>query len=102
MIGKKINYLTVLKEAVKDKWGGKRYLCECECGNKRIKRSSDLKQGKVKSCGCKRGWLKGKSRVDKGLYIYSHLTSEVRETSTDEPMKSGYNYKKGYNFKVNI
>lgn len=28
------------------------WLCECECGNKRIVRGQDLRTGKSKSCGC--------------------------------------------------
>ena len=50
--GDKYNFLTVLKE------NGKLHRsiaweCKCDCGNLVKLRSSDLKKGYVKSCGCK-------------------------------------------------
>src|SRR5690625_2253150 len=32
----------------------KKWLCKCDCGSKKYIRSSDLRHGKVVSCGCKR------------------------------------------------
>lgn len=32
----------------------KQWLCECECGTRRVVRSSNLKSGKSRSCGCVR------------------------------------------------
>ena len=34
-----------------DKYG-KRFLCQCDCGNTTKQQYADLKSGKVKSCGC--------------------------------------------------
>lgn len=51
LIGKKFNRLTVIEydHSVK---GHKYYKCQCECGNTRVVLSSNLKNGRVKSCGC--------------------------------------------------
>jgi hypothetical protein len=51
----KYNRLTVLSKepSIKDKWGTRTVVkCECECGNIKNYRLSDLKSGKTKSCGC--------------------------------------------------
>jgi hypothetical protein len=42
------------------------WLCECECGNTKSIRSSDLTGGKVRSCGCKHQALKGASLTRHG------------------------------------
>lgn len=48
--------LTVLKKATLDKDrrrnSGSRWHCDCECGNKTISDSYDLRKGITKSCGC--------------------------------------------------
>ena len=56
LTGNKYGMLTVIKEAERDK-NGRRWLCECECGNKKIILGKNLKKGNTKSCGC----LKAKS-----------------------------------------
>ena len=42
------------------------WLCQCECGNFKIARAINLKNGKVKSCGCLR--QNGKQISNKKLY----------------------------------
>lgn len=56
LVGRKFKRLTVLEQAEDyvDK-KGKHYaqwLCECDCGNKIITRTCNLKKGNTKSCGC--------------------------------------------------
>lgn len=51
LTGNKYGMLTVIKEAERDK-NGRRWLCECECGNKKIILGKNLKKGNTKSCGC--------------------------------------------------
>lgn len=48
--GNKYGFLTV-KELTKDKNGRTAWLCECDCGNTKIVRGSDLRSGKITSCG---------------------------------------------------
>lgn len=53
LIGQKFNYLTVIEllpERAKNRQ--KIYKCQCDCGNYTNVRSSDLKTGNTKSCGC--------------------------------------------------
>ncbi len=45
--GKKSGRLTVLSYA-----GAQRWLCECECGNRKITWGRCIRDGSVKSCGC--------------------------------------------------
>jgi hypothetical protein len=51
----KYNRLTLIQELepIKYKTQTKRqFLCECECGNKKVVLLQHLKSGKIKSCGC--------------------------------------------------
>ena len=54
MVGKTFNYLTVIK--VSDIRIGNKlsFECICKCGNIKITSGKYLRQGKVKSCGCKK------------------------------------------------
>lgn len=53
MIGQKFNRLTILSQALPTPGNrGRRWVCECECGNKTIVRNDSLKNGRSKSCGC--------------------------------------------------
>lgn len=49
--GQKFGRLTVLSQ-VKSNSSGRRWLCQCECGNKTEVLTSNLTSGQVKSCGC--------------------------------------------------
>jgi len=58
-IGDKYNKLTVLTELEKSKNSYvKNWLCVCDCGKEKIINDSNLKSGRVKSCGCIRKELK--------------------------------------------
>ena len=48
--GNKYGFLTV-QELTKDKNGRTAWLCKCDCGNTKIVRGSDLRTGKITSCG---------------------------------------------------
>ncbi len=50
LIGQKFGYLTALHPEKRN--GIIEWLCVCECGNKIFVRTSYLKSGRVKSCGC--------------------------------------------------
>ena len=54
MIGMKFGLLTVISEAGVDVHRQRKYLCLCDCGQKRIVLSGNLKKGNSASCGCKR------------------------------------------------
>ena len=52
--GNKYGKLTVLS-LTKDKNGRTAWLCQCDCGNTKIVRGSDLRKNKITSCGCGKG-----------------------------------------------
>ena len=52
MINKKFNRLTVLEEFGRDKNRHILYLCKCDCGNTHIVSGVNLRNNKVRSCGC--------------------------------------------------
>ena len=49
LIGLKFNLLTVLSE---DPENSQKVICQCECGNIKSIRKTNLKSGQTKSCGC--------------------------------------------------
>lgn len=51
-IGKKFNYLTVIRIAGKNKYNRPLYECKCDCGNTIITEATRVKMGVTKSCGC--------------------------------------------------
>lgn len=53
--GKIYGRLTVI-ERVKEQTGKARWICQCECGNITIANGTDLRTGRVLSCGCISSW----------------------------------------------
>lgn len=83
MIGLVYGKLTVLEKHDYQS-GHIRFLCECECGNEIVARGSDLRYGKIKSCGCRSG-----SRKDGAIEefppktdCYAYLKRQGREVCT--------------------
>jgi len=54
LIGERFGRLLVIQVAGRNKYGQIKWLCKCDCGNTKAVFGSDLKRGKVKSCGCLR------------------------------------------------
>lgn len=52
MIGLRFNKLVVLHEAGRNKIGGMRWLCLCDCGTEFVTDAASLRAGRTKSCGC--------------------------------------------------
>lgn len=50
--GRQFGYWKVIERVDNYKDGSARWLCECECGNRKIHRTCTLKRGQTKSCGC--------------------------------------------------
>lgn len=61
--GQKFNHLLVLNRDYSQQWKQVKYLCLCDCGNKTIVSSSDLKNDHVCSCGCKTGRSQGEEKI---------------------------------------
>lgn len=52
LIYKRFGKLVVIQRMDNDKYGHIKYLCKCDCKQKKIVRIDSLKSGKTKSCGC--------------------------------------------------
>lgn len=50
--GQRFGKLKVIEKVDKDKYGHTRWLCECDCGNKKIISGKSLRNGHTQSCGC--------------------------------------------------
>lgn len=69
--GMKVGYFTVISPNGKDKNGHSVYLCRCVCGKEKNVLLSNLRSGKVKSCGCMRASLISKARTKHGDSVKS-------------------------------
>ena len=75
--------LLVIKHAGKDKRNKHLWLCQCDCGNKKVVVGDNLSSGKSNSCGCLKAEFLAKKGNQWGLYEdreiallkvqYSHL-----------------------------
>ena len=72
LIGGIFGRLTVLERAENGKGGDARWLCICECGNKKVILGSHLRSGKIKSCGCYQKEFLEKCRTKHG-YRHTRL-----------------------------
>lgn len=52
LTGQRFGMLKVLEKAESSPKGGRRWLCQCDCGGKKVVLSSNLRRGTTKSCGC--------------------------------------------------
>ncbi len=52
LAGQKFGRLAAIKFSHVDKWGDACWLCKCDCGNETTVTGSNLKRGRIKSCGC--------------------------------------------------
>lgn len=67
LIGQRFGRLVVLEIVDKNKWGNCRWLCLCDCGQKIIGQSGNLRSGHTGSCGCshiKHGHNKRRKKSD--------------------------------------
>ena len=54
LTGERFSQLTAIKDVGSDKEKNRLWLCKCDCGNEVIVKSSYLKNGHTKSCGCRK------------------------------------------------
>ena len=68
--------LLTTKELTKNKEGKKAWRCLCDCGNEKIVRDTDLKLGKVKTCGyqCPLRYTISGRAIDETGKVYGRLT----------------------------
>lgn len=90
LTGNKYNLLTVEKYLGKDNSKNNIYECKCDCGKSIIAQGSDVKTGKIKSCGC----LSSTKSTLRG--VESGLTPLIRSVF------NGYKRDRGYEFKLTM
>ena len=79
MIGRKFEMLTVMDAPVqKDKNGMLKYLCECECGNRKYVYGAALRNGTAVSCGCYRKKRKERQQTGKKNVEKPRYTGQIR------------------------
>ncbi len=52
LVGQKFGRLTVIERDGTSKNGCSMWLCECECGTRKVVMGVNLTNGRTKSCGC--------------------------------------------------
>jgi len=75
-IGNKYGNLTVIARGPVDRRGEILWVCECGCGNKVNVLGSNLRNGRQKSCGCKRRLPKGEAALN---FLFRALKKSARE-----------------------
>ena len=85
LTGRKFGYLTVLHRAPNKGKNGRStaWACHCDCGGYIETRATDLKNGKVKSCGCIRKQMsRMKTHIDITGKTFGRLTA-IEEVPSD-------------------
>lgn len=87
LAGQKFHHLTVLERASINRSGQATWLCECECGTKKVLSGDHLtrKKSPVKSCGCqaiksgpRHSQWKGCGDIS-GNWFYNHVLRERKQ-----------------------
>src|ERR1700679_782279 len=94
LLNKRFTRLLVIAEAepVGDRHRSA-WLCQCDCGNTKIVKSEELKNGDTKSCGC----LNDEKRKERAYGLYSvNIKFHPMEATARRVWKT--NYKDGLSF----
>lgn len=90
LTGQRFGRLTVLHRAENTKAGQSQWMCKCDCGTQLVVAGQSLRNGRSKSCGCKRAET-AKKRLKKfneyrsnGKVVYVKLSNTDREMIVDE------------------
>lgn len=90
LAGKRFGRLAVLHRVENTKAGQSQWMCKCDCGTQLVVAGQSLRNGRSKSCGCKRAET-AKKRLKKfneyrlnGNVVYVKLSNTDREMIVDE------------------
>lgn len=73
---------------------GKRFLCQCDCGNEIIRQGTLINTNRVHSCGCQRGtWNRGKTREE---IAKSHIGEKYNRLTIINYKENTYKNQRGY------
>lgn len=84
--GQRFGKLVALESTTSTEWGGRLWKCRCDCGNIHYAELSNLKTGKVQSCGCLKST--GEQKIQQ-LLIKFHIEFKTQYTPKDWRLSSG-------------
>lgn len=94
--GQKFNQLTVVEHVANTKWR-----CLCDCGKEVTRASLDIRNGKVKSCGCSKAEALSKIKTRHGMNkTPTHRTWISMRRRCNEASHDQYKYYGGAGIKV--
>jgi hypothetical protein len=67
LAGERFGRWTVRERAADTASGHVRWLCDCDCGNRKVVRAARLRQGETNSCGCYHAEIAGTNLVKHGM-----------------------------------
>lgn len=83
-VGKRFNHLTLIKNLNKiDNHNSKLAIFKCDCGNEKEMVFTQVLNGTIKSCGCKKGYLNKQSRKkqkEASIEFYKNNTMKNNKT----------------------
>ena len=93
LVGQRFGYLVVIGRAENNNRGNTQWLCQCDCGKKKVVLGYDLTHGRTTTCGCKAN-MKGKESYNrKNLVGLKFGTLSVISVSKIENGSISYNCK---------
>lgn len=81
MIGEKYGFLKITEDMGSDKYHIRQVKVVCDCGKEKVVSYSSLKQGKVRSCGCKRAELRGNvsyTKKETDMLTVSYIKNRIK------------------------
>jgi hypothetical protein len=76
--GQRFNKLVVLSLAGKDAYGNATWLCQCDCGNKKVIVGMNLRKNMTTSCGCLHKEIAKKLMTDMNTIHNQSYTKEYK------------------------
>lgn len=73
--GQRFGRLTVIKRA-KNRGEATAWLCRCDCGNEKVIRTTSIKEGRTKSCGC----FNHEVRVNQKIFLVHGMSHDKQFT----------------------
>lgn len=89
--GDRVNFMTVISEAGRDPRGKVLWLCQCDCGNTKVMRGDQMKNGNSRSCGClqreavRKLMTERNPRTKSGKTIGEHIIPQLAEAININP-----------------
>ena len=90
LTGQRFGKLVVKERAPNNRFGGARWLCQCDCGKQSVVTAGELKRGHAKSCGCV-AIKHGDARVSQKTKLY-YVWSGIKQRCENPSNKNHDDY----------